>query len=104
MKNSNKHIAEEVQKTLDLAEHISPAGPSAAFKSRLMAQLATEETPVVEVSWWRRNRLAIAAAILLLAANAVTVLQFSGAEAPSEGTQGVEAVAEAYNLTFENSY
>lgn len=104
MKRSNKQIEEEVRKTLDLAERIRPVEPSAGFKSRIMARLEAE-TPPVRVNWWRKNRLAIAAAIALLLANAVTVMQYATtSDDPLPYSQEADAVAEAYNMTLDNNY
>lgn len=100
MKDPQKHIAEEVEKTLELAENIQAARPSAFLKSRIMAQLE----PVPEVNWWRKNRLAIAAAVVLLLANAVTVLQYSGGADQGQQTKGVEAIADVYDMNTGSNY
>ena len=104
MKDPNKHIAEEVEMTLELAENIQPARPSAFLKSRIMAQLEAEAVPAPEVSWWRRNRFAIAAAVFLLVANALTVLQYTGAKDQGQALEGIEAVAEAYDMNPDIKY
>lgn len=94
----------EVQATLELAESIQAAEPSPFFKERVLARLDIETEPMLKRNWLRRNRLAIAAAVLLLAVNAFTLLQYSSPEAPSQGAEGVEAIAEVYEMTLDSKY
>ena len=92
MKTGNKHIEEEVLKTLSSLDHIERASPKPFLYTRLMARLEASTSEVISQLDLKPAyiRVAMAALIILVAFNFVTVTLFNGTNTTTTSETNIE--------------
>jgi hypothetical protein len=91
-------IQRQVEATLGLADQVSPVSPPPGLKSKVMQGVREAQVPVVRPQWLR-PALSIAAAVVVLAVNTLTIAHFvRSSQAMQVAVDPIDEIRTEYSL------